>query len=196
MATSKLRNSKSSQLEAKIDGLVSLMKLATQVPAGAIDVDIDSSSESFAHMSQDSPSSMTDCISTCLQEVAPKVGHTTIACPILTPDSHHTPSSQHNITIPSILEPTLIEAESYLTRFQTHCVPQFPFISLPPNLSAKQLRESHPLLWMSIMAVGSNDTKQQIALSKTMRCTIGHEAFVEGTRNMDFLLAILVYVSW
>jgi hypothetical protein len=46
------------------------------------------------------------------------------------------------------------------------------------------------------MATASNSSTEQILLSKEIRAIFGREAYVEGTRNMDFLLAVLVYAAW
>lgn len=63
-------------------------------------------------------------------------------------------------------------------------------------MTARQFRQQRPILWVCIMAVASNNSTQQILLSKEIRGIFGREAYVEGTRNMDFLLAILVYAAW
>jgi hypothetical protein len=46
------------------------------------------------------------------------------------------------------------------------------------------------------MTVASSNSTQQISLSKEVRGILAREAFVEGTRNMDLLFAILVYATW
>jgi hypothetical protein len=46
------------------------------------------------------------------------------------------------------------------------------------------------------MAAASNNSTQQIALSKEVRAILGREVFVEGTMNMDLLLGIFVYAAW
>lgn len=63
-------------------------------------------------------------------------------------------------------------------------------------MKAYQLCQESPILWLSIMTVASTRSLQQGALSKEVRGVFGREAYVEGTRNMDLLLAILVYATW
>lgn len=63
-------------------------------------------------------------------------------------------------------------------------------------MTAYQLRQESPILWLCIMTVASTRSIQQEALSKEMRGVFGREAYVEGTRNMDLLLAVLVYATW
>ncbi|MCJ1315563.1 hypothetical protein MMC15_000883, partial [Xylographa vitiligo] len=93
------------------------------------------------------------------------------------------------------LEPSLEDAESYLIRFRTDFVKRLPFIIIPPSTTAHQLRQERPFLWLSVMAVASTQSTQQIALSKKVREIFGREAYLEGTRNMDLLLAVLTYAT-
>ncbi|KAF7953725.1 uncharacterized protein EAE97_001124 [Botrytis byssoidea] len=73
---------------------------------------------------------------------------------------------------------------------------QSPFINIPSSVTAHQLRQERPFLWVAIMTVASNNSKQQTIMSKEARTIFAKEAFVEGTRTMDLLLAILVYTVW
>lgn len=94
------------------------------------------------------------------------------------------------------LEPSQEEAEMHLNRFRTDFTNTFPFIVIPPSVTAHQLRQERPVLWVCIMTVASNDTAQQIRYSKEVRGIFGREVFIEGNRSMDLLLAILVYAVW
>jgi hypothetical protein len=46
------------------------------------------------------------------------------------------------------------------------------------------------------MTVATKNAAQQVELSKEMRHLFGREAYVQGTRNLDLLFAILVYAAW
>ncbi|KAL2829501.1 hypothetical protein BDW59DRAFT_142164 [Aspergillus cavernicola] len=94
------------------------------------------------------------------------------------------------------LEPSITEAESYLHRFRNEMVGNLPFLVLSPTVTAQQLRQEKPLLWFSIMVVASNQSTQQSALSKEMRAMFGRKAYVEGVWSLDFLWAVLVYITW
>jgi len=94
------------------------------------------------------------------------------------------------------LEPSPEDAESYLNKFRTNFVKHLPFIVISPSVTAHQLRQERPILWVCIMTVASSNSTQQIVLSKEVRGILGREAYVEGTRNMDLLLAVLVYAAW
>ncbi|OJZ81892.1 hypothetical protein ASPFODRAFT_171733 [Aspergillus luchuensis CBS 106.47] len=93
-------------------------------------------------------------------------------------------------------EPNDDDAEVYLARFRADFIGHLPFIDIPDSQTAHQLRQGSPLLWRAIMTVASTRTTQQKAMSRQMREIFGREAFVEGTRSIDFLLAVLVYATW
>lgn len=94
------------------------------------------------------------------------------------------------------LEPSPENAELYLNLFRTKFVKNLPFIVLEDSLTAEQLRQERPLLWFSIMTVASTRSAEQTRLSAAWKEMLPREVFVETTRNMDLLLAILVYTSW
>jgi hypothetical protein len=123
------------------------------------------------------------------------------------PDPNYTPtisssskSTPLNLSLQLILhqalEPSPEDAESHLNRFRNDFAKHLPFLIIPPSVTAYQLRQDSPILWISIMTVASSNSTQQISLSKAVREILAREAFVEGTRNMDLLFAILVYATW
>ncbi|KAI2866845.1 hypothetical protein CBS147343_163 [Aspergillus niger] len=93
-------------------------------------------------------------------------------------------------------EPNDDDAELYLARFRSDFIGHLPFLDIPVSQSAHQMRQESPLLWLAIMTVASTRTTQQKAMSRQMRETFGREAFVEGSRSIDFLLSVLVYATW
>lgn len=111
-------------------------------------------------------------------------------------DTNISTSTQLTNLLDPLLEPSHKHAELYLGLFRTKFIKTFPFIVLPDTLSAKQLRQDRPLLWIAIMTVASTRSTEQIRLGDALREILPREVFIEGTRNMDVLLAILVYISW
>ncbi|KAL4905586.1 hypothetical protein BDW74DRAFT_185117 [Aspergillus multicolor] len=96
----------------------------------------------------------------------------------------------------SPFEPEPAEAERCLNWFRTHMLGSLPFLVLSSSITAEQLRQERPLLWLSIMTVACTRPAQQQALSKETREIFGREAYIEGRRSLDFLWAVLVFVSW
>lgn len=191
-----------SKLEEKLDGLVTLIKSATQglpvninaasdnsPPEGSIPSNYDSAYDSIA----------VGIIGN--QDYAynrPLDKGRGLSEPEVTTTASFDGSTSFDLQpfLHPALEPTTEDAESYLNRFRTDLVKYFPFIVISPSMTAHELRQQRPMLWTCIMTVASSSSTQQIGLSKEVRRILGQEAFVKGTRNMDLLLAILVYSAW
>jgi len=96
----------------------------------------------------------------------------------------------------SVLQPSPEDAELYLNKFRSDFTKCLPFIVIPPSMTSYKLRQERPILWTCIMTVASSNSTQQITLSREVGVTIGRETFVHGTRSMDLLLRVLVYATW
>lgn len=195
-STSKVLN-----LEEKLDGLVNLLKSATQGGQGIVNAkSYNPRTESCGTSNHNGTNSSTITSSINYQD---KVTLPTVAA---FSDPHFTPavssSSEPTLVnskpplLPPALEPSPEDAESYLNKFRFDFIKHLPFIVMSPSLTSNQLRQERPILWVCIMAAASSNSTQQIALSNEVRAIIGREAFVEGTRDMDLLLGILVYAAW
>ena len=192
--------SKTSQLEKKIDGLVTLVKSATQAAPGIINtLSVNNSPEPSVPPSYETVSSSTAARTASYREYAHDKLNTGFGNSNLTSLASSTsPSSSRSFryVFDPVVEPGPEEAEAYLNIFREDFIKNLPCIVIPPSMTAHQLRQERPILWMSIMTAASNNTTQQILFSKQILETFGKEAYVEGTRNMDFLLAVLVYSAW
>ncbi|KAK9257993.1 hypothetical protein V1519DRAFT_455882, partial [Lipomyces tetrasporus] len=196
---------KASKLEKKLDGLVTLLKSATQSAPGIINAtSVNSPPEGAVPSSHDSASG-----STAAGSVGVGYRDYTYNRPLPNrsgfPDSGFTPaasssSGSTSVNLQPVFHPALElspeDAESYLNKFRTDFVKHFPFIVIPPSMTAHQLRQGRPFLWICIMSAASSNSTQQIVLSNEIREILGRQAYVEGTRNMDLLLAVLVYAAW
>ncbi|KAL4931419.1 Zn(II)2Cys6 transcription factor domain-containing protein [Aspergillus undulatus] len=167
------KNSQVQKLEERIDGLVVLLQSAINP----------SSTSSTVEESQSSDTRLRSL----LPEVLPR-RHTAVNTVLINRQPSLSPASLQ------LLDPT--DAEQTLDRFRNVMLPNLPFIVLSPSLSAQDLRQENPLLWMSIMAVASSRPTQQSALSEEARAIFAREAYVAGSRSLDFLWAVLVFVTW
>ncbi|KAL4934050.1 uncharacterized protein BDV17DRAFT_286844 [Aspergillus undulatus] len=59
-------------------------------------------------------------------------------------------------------------AERYLSNFKTKLTPNFPFVVVPPDVSAQQLRHEKPFLCLAILASGSYE-------NMPLQRALGHE---------------------
>jgi hypothetical protein len=193
-----------SKLEQKLDGIVTLLKSATQGAPVVVDTSTINIPSEFGPSSRDRVGDTAAAIDLSHHEHTyarqkPSVhdlGH------FLTPTASSSSSSESTLVNfqPPLLHPSLQpspeDAELYLNKFRTDFAKHLPFIVISPSVTSHQLRQERPILWVCIMAVASNNSTQQIALSKEVRAIFGREALVESTKNMDLLLGILVYATW
>ena len=101
---------------------------------------------------------------------------------------------------PSILtssfEPSPLQAEECLSFFRKHMLSLFPFMYLPPDMTAKQVREWSPFLWFNIMAITVKIAGQQFPLSDSIKRFIAQKLVVDNEKNLDLLLGLLVFICW
>ncbi|KAK9489677.1 hypothetical protein V1508DRAFT_406919 [Lipomyces doorenjongii] len=190
------------KLEEKLDGLVTLLMSATQGAPGIFHAtSVNSALDDLVPSSHGNTSG---------SAAAGSIGYRdyTFNRPLPTgrglPNSAFTPAASSSSGSASInlkpllhpaLEPSPEDVESYLNKFRTDFVKHLPFIVISLSVAAHQLRQESPILWLCIMAVASSRSTEQIVLSKEVREIFGREAYVEGTRNMDLLLAVLLYTT-
>jgi hypothetical protein len=100
------------------------------------------------------------------------------------------------------LEPHIseTEADTSLNTFRSCMLSHFPFLYLPADLSARQLRCDRPFLLRAIMCVASPSAKEKAARGKHLKAVIIKEMLGRDTQSsrsrIDLLLALLTYISW
>ena len=194
--------SKLEDLEGKLDGLVTLLKSATQGVPGIINKN--STKEALESANHEGPPWSMRIADGAGEHISKDHSPTRNGLS----GAHYTPPLSHSSTSPigngsdfppasrPAAEPSAEDAELYLARFRAKFIRYLPFIVISESITAYELRRERPILWIAIMTVASNNSTEQLSLSKEMREIIGRHAFVEATKNMDFLLAIMVYVTW
>jgi hypothetical protein len=96
----------------------------------------------------------------------------------------------------SVYEFPLDEADRFLIDFCTQKLPNFGFIHVPASSTAQRLREERPFLFLTIMAVSSKSSSQRQMLGQEIKQTIAREMLVENEGNFDILLGLLVFLTW
>ncbi|MCJ1359174.1 MAG: hypothetical protein MMC33_009174 [Icmadophila ericetorum] len=179
------------KLEEKLDGLVTLLRSATSATPGILNaISVNSTVEDLLPSShgQSSGSPAPD-----------SNGHGGYVFnePLHTgrglPDSAFTPapssSGSASINLPPLvhpsLEPSPEDAELYLNRFRTDFVKRLPFIVISPSVTAHQLRQESPYLWLSVMTVASTRSTQQIFLSKELAIAILYDLGLDKPPSND-----------
>ena len=93
------------------------------------------------------------------------------------------------------IRPTPGEAEAHLSRFR-QMLAYFPVIVLPASTKARDLLLDRPFLYHCIMAVSCPTSSQQIVFGDEMMRYLGEHILVKGTKSLDLLLGILTYAGW
>ncbi|KYK56933.1 hypothetical protein DCS_03939 [Drechmeria coniospora] len=198
-------SSRTAQLEEKLQDLVSILRASQHpgqqgVDAASLAQSSSSSSPSQSLLHQLPPSRLDSLVeaatantaSTKTRQKAPPPP------PLFCMDQ---PACADNTAVPSAVnaytraEPTLEEAEVYLAKFRDW-LKNFPFMHLPADLTASALRQSRPILWLSIMNMTSMSLPQQHLLRSKFRQEIAERMIFNHERSMDLLLGLIAYLVW
>lgn len=92
--------------------------------------------------------------------------------------------------------PGEIEGEVYLEIFRTKMSPLFPFIMLPANVTAEQLRRERPFLYLNICAAPCQNASRQREILQAMREAVAERVVLQGEHSLDLLQGLLVHLAW
>jgi hypothetical protein len=89
------------------------------------------------------------------------------------------------------------EAEALLAAFKTEMVSNFPFVIIPPEMTAQRLHNEKPFLFMNIMAAASyRDMTRQRHLGEDVMKYICDHVVLRGEKSLELLQGILIFLSW
>jgi hypothetical protein len=88
------------------------------------------------------------------------------------------------------------ELEEYLESYRTTMVSYLPIVCISPDVTLGELRKQRPFLFLVIRAICSKTLERQGALVLEVKKTLGREMLLEGSRNLDLFLGILVFAGW
>lgn len=92
---------------------------------------------------------------------------------------------------------TLRDPEIHLDLFRSRMTNQFPFVVVPPAMTAHDLGQSRPLLLKTIIMVTSFvDRASQAVLASEIMDHLSLNMLKKAEKNMDLLQSILVFVAW
>ncbi|KAH7329423.1 hypothetical protein B0I35DRAFT_420188 [Stachybotrys elegans] len=94
---------------------------------------------------------------------------------------------------PEVLNP---EDEAILLKFREHHLPLFPFVHIPPGVTALKLSRESPVLWLGIQLACTKTTAVWTRLESQLRSTLAQSLVVDCERNLDLLLGIICYLNW
>lgn len=90
---------------------------------------------------------------------------------------------------------SLEEQEASLQIFRAK-VKYFPFVHIPDNTTTAEIKQSRPLLWLSIMASCARSASLQHTLGKRLQAEIAELAIVQHHRSLDLLQCVLGFLGW
>jgi hypothetical protein len=87
-------------------------------------------------------------------------------------------------------------AEEQLETFRRAFIPIFPFVYIPTTISASELRQLKPFLWLVIMSLTTKSVAQQFELEETIWQIISRRIVIQHLADLDLLLGIICFASW
>jgi hypothetical protein len=93
--------------------------------------------------------------------------------------------------------PILKGEDTLLSIFHDRLAVQIPFVVIPREMTAEELRTKRPLVYMAIMMAASyKDTATQGDLGKRILQYIAEHVIIKGEKSMDLLQGLLIYIFW
>lgn len=90
----------------------------------------------------------------------------------------------------------IVEAESLLHEFRK-MIDFFPFVTICPSTTAKELSSEKPLLLLAVLMTASYSNRPlQSALEQLYKQDLASRVIVHAQKSLDALQSILVYLAW
>jgi hypothetical protein len=187
--------SKTTQLEQKIESLVTLLSNARGITANA---EQPTPPESQGH-SEPSPPNLARIsgFPSSEQRWAPEITQRSTPVPscsyyqsVPAPsfDAHQTDSS-------SCSPPT--DANYLLHLFRQKHAPHFPFIIIASDMPADELHLQKPWLLRALMIVACQENRvRQLEMSKSFLMDTSAAMLIRGEKSLDMLQSLLIYTAW
>ena len=112
-------------------------------------------------------------------------------------------SSEATAWSPEILKeydsvwPLPSEAGILFSQYLDIYAPLFPFVALPPRMTAAELKQQKPFLWKAIMMTSCFfDASRQLKLGNELLNDVMKASFMEGLQSIDLLQALLLLIAW
>ncbi|KAE9373028.1 hypothetical protein N431DRAFT_544205 [Stipitochalara longipes BDJ] len=106
-------------------------------------------------------------------------------------------AGRDKLNIPKMTRPASdAQIEEYLKTYRTSMVAYFPIVCLSQDTTVEEMRSKRPFLLLVICAICSKNLERQAELVLEVKKILANEMVVEGTRNLDLFLGILVFAGW
>lgn len=92
--------------------------------------------------------------------------------------------------------PSEKEGDLLLKHFTMKMVHLFPFVVIPTSVTAEELRQEKPFLFLSLGMVACKSASRQRELSKTVKEYVAEHIILRSERSLDLLQGLLVCLAW
>lgn len=174
--------SRTAQLEAKLDSIVSLLQ-TSGAPTG-IPTDWEATSPATGQQASQRQASASAC---SFQSEG-------IPTPPSTASPLYSSNSIEELCAALPIPPET--AEQTLAFFRTENIKYLPYVHIPSHMTSQQLRQEKPFLWLCIMAVMTPGSIQRESVFLKITEFIHQRLFVDVAPSMDMLLGVMTYMSW
>lgn len=103
-------------------------------------------------------------------------------------------SSIVSAEIPSA--PKVSEGDFLLRIFNTQMVHLFPFVVISPHVTAEQLRQEKPFLFLNISMVACQNPAQQRDTYHIVKEYVAEHIVLQNERSFDLLQGLQVFLAW
>ncbi|KAJ5227234.1 uncharacterized protein N7469_007240 [Penicillium citrinum] len=173
--------SKTAQLEAKLDNIVSLLQ--TTGSASGIPTDWEHAAPAPTN-AQSTP---------CFLPKADNAISTSTGIPSPV-SSTSTDCSISNACNSLQISPE--DAEKTLRNFRTQNMKFIPFLHIPSHVTSQQLRLERPFVWLAIMAVLTPGIDRRDVAFNHITSIIHQKILIEVSPSMEMLLGIMIFITW
>ncbi|KAL2147549.1 hypothetical protein VTI28DRAFT_8804 [Corynascus sepedonium] len=208
--------SRTAQLEAKLEDLVTLLRHQT-VPADKAS----SLGDTGSNVATSTPALSTHSTNSHSNHDSPR----SVPAPVLPPQQPDCGSAKAGVGLPGrnslpgavfgppiptslpapiepppipscIYQPTPAEADEALMIFRKYMLIFLPFVHLPATVTSGKLRVSHPFLWFSIMTVTCKNVDRRLVMSEATKRFVAQKVVVDNEKSIDLLLGLLALLGW
>jgi Ni,Fe-hydrogenase maturation factor len=115
------------------------------------------------------------------------------------PESLFQPSKRREAPVENDLVQQLLEsheAELLLVDYRQMSA-SFPFVIVPPSMTASQLYDEKPMLFLAVILTASwRDHQRQMLLDVAFRRELAERTIISPRRTLGLVQSVLVYLSW
>ena len=195
------RVDKHSALEAKVDGLVELLKQNQAISRTGLSVEGNIAAPPPQHRSCGPTIVASQLYSLPGQESneLQQINNTSAASQAAQASFCGSASSCSPASFASLAElrsETEEELCEVLDTYRDTMFPFFPVVIIGPEVTTQYMAAEHPMVWMILRAICTKRLALQFALIAEFKRLIGKTLIVEGERNFDMLCALIICANW